>query len=712
MPGLDGLGAVAGRFKRMNFFRKPWELDNQDIQDYINMTKIQFYNLVWKQAGAHTRQSSDLNIFSEVFLWLLKLTKGESNKYLRAMFSLNDQEHARQVFNRHNLYYYQTNVNIPNIISQDGSVNNAERSKMYRQCRAGMSRLHRRLAARIKDPSGRNRICVIINIDGSYIDVTGSGDIELQKFLYYPPRSGYVVKFLNFSSMDGKIIGLIPISTSQSPASGDGHIFQKYVGLEDDGPSESYLRALLGGDDEFFVCAVSDAGFVVRLRNSPSQVRDNPNMSELCEDCGAVHLHTSTNHCPYNLEKDVNGMLVRVPFDAEKKTIVENTIKFSRLLRMVQENVHASLKKIFSFIDAKKMTNTYLKPFSRKERRKYNLADSHKKIPKLSVYVVVCCSLLNEIHPGYRPLYLREEDQAQMADNILHRMSVENPLLYDDIWPVSFTGTRGRARGDWNMVKIAFLEYVNEHFLNFPIPAEADVQRLAPLLAGGIHALLKTSEVLTYIHKLYFKDNPLTPEELIRRCEAFPDHMEVYYTKIETPADFVPTVENPVWIPDWWDTDKFGDWPGNLTLVRSLIPPTMKSATQRSNFHQVVIGFGEEPSDRLGQPPPFDRVYFWRCFQCPAMCGSLSMDRHCATLLCALAFRQTYRSKARLGTLLNPVALDCRQGNIILPANNQSTDIPADIPRKSSGASRANNPFYEGMYVNQKKKSIPNLIPF
>ena len=708
-PGSDGLGAVGTRFKRMNFFRKPWEFDNQDIMDFINMTKVQFFNLVWKQAGCHTRQThSELNIFSEVFLWLLKMTKDASNDLLRAMFCLNNEEHARQVFNRHMLFYYRQNVNIPNIISPDGSVNNAERRKLYQQCRDGMSPLYRRLADSIRDPDGRNRICVIINIDGSYIDVQGSGDIELKKFLWYPPRSGYVVKFLNFTTMDGKVIGLIPISTSQSPSSGDGFIFQRYVGLEDDGPSENYLRTLLGGDEEFFVCAVSDAGFVVRLRNGPTQVRDMPNMSQLCDqpDVKAFFIHTSKNQDAYLLKKDANGMLYKADFDENEKTLVENTIKFTRLLRMVQENVHASLKKTFKFLDAKKMCNSYLKPFSRTEQRKYNLPVSHKKIPKLSVYTVVACSLLNEIHPGYRPLYLSAEDQEPMADNILLRMSVENPLLYEDIWPISFTGAGTRDRRVWSMVKVAYLEYVNEHFLGFPIPAEADVQRLATLLAGGVHNLLKTSEMLTYINKLYFKDSPLSPEELLRRCEAFPDHMEVFYTKIEAPADFVPSEENPVWVPDWWDEAKFGDWPGPMTLARCLIPPSMKSATQKSNFHQVVIAFGATPSDRLGQPPPFNRVYFWRCFQCPATCGSLSMDRHCATLLCALAFRQTYRSKARLATLLNPVALPIRQGNLILPPSDQSAAIPVDIPRKSSGSDRANNPFYEGVYFRKKRLLI------
>ena len=707
-PGSDGLGAVSTRFKRMNFYRKPWELDDMDIRDHINMTKIQFFNIVWKQAGCHTRQTqSELNIFSETFLWLLKMTKDVSNALLRAMFCLNNDEHARQVFNRHMIYYYRQNVNIPNIISQDGSVNNDERRKLYQQCRDGMSPLYRRLADGIRDPSGRNRTCVIINIDGSYIDVQGSGDIELNKFLFYPPRSGHVVKFLNFTTMDGKVIGLIPISTSQSPSSGDGFIFQIYVGLEDDGPSENYLRMLLGGDEEFFVCAVSDAGFVVRLRNGPTQVQDLPNMSQLCDqpDVQAVHLHTSTKHDPYLLKKDANGMLYKAEFDEEERTLVENTIKFTRYLRMVQENVHASLKKTFSFLDAKKMSNSYLKPFSRTEQHKYNLPDSHQKIPKLSVYTVVACSLLNEIHPGYRPLYLREEDQEPMADNILFRMSVENPLLYEEIWPVSFTGAGARDRGDWSMVQVAFLEYENENFLGFPIPAEADVQRLAPLLAGGVHNLLKTSEVLTYINKLNLKNRNLTPEELITQCEAFPD-MEVFYTKIEAPADFVPSEEIPVWVPDWWDEEKFGEWPGPMTLARCLIPPTMKSATQRSNFHQVVIAFGVSPSDRLGQPQPYNQVYCWRCFQCPAKCGSLSMDRHCATLLCALSFRQTYRSKARLGTLLNPVALASRQGNIILPPTDHSAAIPVDIPRKSSGTGRDNNPFYQGMYFRKKQLSF------
>lgn len=704
-PGRDGLGAVDGRFKKMNSYRKPWEMDNQDFLDHINIHKTQFYDLVNKQAGSHGKRC-DLNIFSEVFLWMLKLTKGLSNALLGSMFDLNSEEVARQVFIRQNMFYYLHNVNIPNIVAHDGSVNHAERRKLYQQCYAGMSPLHRRLAAKIRDPTGRNRRCVFINVDGSYIDIEGLSDIELQKFFFYPPRSGHVVKFLNFTTMDGKIVMLIPITTSQSPASGDGFLVQRFVGLEDDGPSESTIRTLLQGDDEFFVCMVSDAGFCVRLRNQPTQIRDCPNLTQLCKEHGAVHLHTSTTFEPYILVKDDNGMFYKVEIgDGEdqipvanldtKKTIIENTIKFTRFLRMVQENVHASLKKTLAFFDAKKFSNKYLKPFSKAQQKWYKFPRSHETIPKLSVFLVVGCSILNEIHPGYRPLYLNEEDQVPMADCIIQRMSMENPLLYEDMWPLDFTA---RNEGnEWSSVKVAILEYVNEDFLHFPLPLNDEFRRAAIFLVGGIHALLKTNEVLTYINKLYLKDSNISPEEVLRRCSAFPDHMEILYSKIETPGDFVPTEETRKWIPDWWDEEIFGEW-HDCTVAKTLIPPSMKSATVRSNFHNVVICYGNEPSDRLGLLPPFDRIYAWRCLNCPAKIGSVAMDRHCATFLCALAFRQTYSSKARLATVLNPVAPDCRQGMTIMPPTDHSAHIPANIPRKRDDRARSNNPFYQGKF--------------
>ena len=698
-PGCDGLGEADVVTKKMNMFREPWKYGNEDFLDMINMTKVQFLDIVVKQDGSQSRKS-ELSLPSEVYLWLLKMTKNLANEVLRGMFALNSVESVRQMFNRQNCYYYCHNINIPAIISQDGSVNIQERDKLLQICYDGMSDYHRTLAAALADPKpeGRNRIALIVNVDSTYIDTEGGGDIETNKKLFYPGRSGYVVKFMNFTAMNGKIIAAIPCTTGSTPESGDKHAFQKFVGLEDESEySESYVRVLLRGNDRFFVVLVSDAGFVVKLRNSPVQIRQYPSMSELCDQEGALHLHTSTNFDEYLLMKNADGKLEKVDFDEDQKTIVENTINWTRKKRMVQENIHANLKRTFSFLNGKKVKSSYLKPYSASDRRAYKFPDSHKNMPKLSVITLNCASLLNEIHPGYQLQWLSAADQGPMAHNIIQRMDKENPLLYEDMWPIDFTST-GQRNG-WTKVSLAFLEYEND-VLGFPKLTEDEVKRVAPRLVGGIHALNKTQEVLTYITKLWNKDNNITSAQLLEKCQDFPWDFEVEYQEVKTPDDFVPTAENASWCPDWWDSDKFGEW-HDCTIVKAVIPPSMRSATQRSNFHHVAIAFGVEHSVRLGQIPPYTQIYCWRCFQCPSKMGTVGMDRHCATLLAMLSFPHTYRSKAKAPNLLNPTVPDRRQAFTILPPTNQSADIPTNIPRKIHNT-LSTNPFYDVIVTTGK----------
>lgn len=701
-PGQDGLGEADTRTKKMTILREPWKHGHEDFLDLINITKKQFLDIVLKQEGSLSRKS-ELNLSGEVFLWLLKLTKNLSNEVLRGLFHLNSIENVRQIFYRQNSYYYRNNINIPVIIAQDGSVNQQELDKLLQICYDGMSDYHRTLAAAIADPNpeGRRRIGLIANVDSTYWDMEGGGDIETNKNLFYPGRSGYVVKFMNFTSMDGKIVGAIPCTTGSTPASGDNHIFQKFVGLEDDGYSESYLRALLRGNDHFFVICVSDAGFVVKLRNAPTQVRDLPNMTELCRQMGAFHIHTSTNFEEYLLKLNVDGKLDKFPFDEDERTIVENTVNWTRKIRMVQENIHANIKRIFSFLNAKKIKSSYLKPFSPSERKKFHIPESHKNVPKLSFISLNCASLLNEVHAGYKLLWLAPDDQVPMANNIIQRMDKENPLLYEEMWPIDFMSS-GRRKG-WEKVSLAFLEYEND-ILGFPKLNEDEVKRIAPRIVGGIHALNKTQEVLTYITKLRYKDSNITAQELLDKCADFPWDFEVEYREVKTPDDFVPSQENPSWCPDWWEADKFGEWL-DCTIVKAIIPPSMRSATQRSNFHHVVIGFGQEHSVRLGQIPPYTQIYFWRCFQCPAKMGLVAMDRHVATCLCMLSFPHTYRSKAKVPHLLNPTAPDRRQGFTIFPPTDQSANIPENIPRKIHNT-RATNPFYNVIDTGTGKSNI------
>lgn len=692
-PGRDGLGEVDPGIKKMNLNREPWKYGNEDFLDLINIHKLQFFDLVVKQNGSQSRKS-ELNLFGEVFLWMFKLTKDPANEVLRGLFALSTPEVARQIFNRQNCFYYKNNINIPQIVT-NYEVNVQERDKMLELCYNGMSDFHKRLANAHEDPDpDRNRpFGVFINVDATYFDEENSSDLELNKSLWYPNRSNNVVKLLNWTTMAGKFIAVQPLSPGASPTCGDGFVTQKFICLEDDGPGENLLRVLLKGNDRFFVICVSDAGFVVQLRNGPREVRDCPTLGQFCRQCGAHHIHTSTNFEGYIFERaEEPGKLKKVPYeeieDMERvKTKIENTIKWTREFRMIQEASHANLKRTYSLLNAKKMKNSYLKPFSEKERVRYKLPGTHKNLPKLSIFALNCCSLHNELHAGYTLRYVAPGDQAALADNLIMRMTLENPLLYEEMWPVSLTG-----RGDyWTECRLGYLEFEND-VLGFPKLNENEVNQIATRIVGGVHALRKTNDVITYINKLHFKESNLTPEQLVERCLDIPWEMKIEYAEIGTPDEFVPTTENPTWTPGWWDREAFGDF-HDCFIVRALIPPSMKSATQKSNFHRVVIVFGQTPSQRLGQLPPYDRIYAWRCFSCPAKCGTMSMDRHCTTLLCLLSFPHTFRSMARMAVLLNPVALDIRQPGPIYPPSDQSADIPANILRKGHDR-RSGDTFY------------------
>ena len=178
-------------------------------------------------------------------------------------------------------------------------------------------------------------------------------------------------------------------------------------------------------------------------------------------------------------------------------------------------------------------------------------------------------------------------------------------------------------------------------------------------------------------------------------CETFPNHWKLEYRRIQTPSGFVPTPSQTSWSPDWWDTSKFGTW-HDCTLVRAKVPPSMKSESLSTNYHTVLIGFGDTPSNQLGLPAPYDCIYFWRCCNCPATTGSLAMDRHSSSFLCGLSFKHMYQSTARLSRarLLNTVAVGERQGLVILPPVQQSADIPDNIPRRYA-STRINNPYYD-----------------
>ena len=483
--------------------------------------------------------------------------------------------------------------------------------------------------------------------------------------------------------MKGKFLAVLPLASSSSPASGDHYLVMRFDDIQrHNNQQETYARAILKGNDQYFVILIVDAGFVHDQHNKPREVQDSPTLQDICDDCHAVLLHTSTKHVPYCLARDLHGKIIKVPIDDPDvdTTSIQNTIKFTRLFRIVQEMVHGSLKKRFKYIDAKHLHNSTLLALKPHQLRKFGLPDAYINVPKLSYIYTVCCSIHNKYHPGYSVLYIREEDQIAAADRLMTRMFLKNPLLHDSIWPSEIKFDSGSS-AYWTKTTFGNL---SSHSINFPQLDSHQINPVATDMVSGPHAIGKSFSLATYMGQLLIKERnlDLTRQETEQFLRNFPVDWKVQFCHVRAPPDFVPTPQNPVWIPPWYDVAMFDQWPGDICFVRAKIPPSHKSATSPANFHMAVIGFVENPTDRLRLLPPYDRIVMWRCYNCPALNGSLSMCRHIATLLLCISYPQEYRSTFASLNVFSSVGPTQRQPLVALPPTPVSQPIPDDVPRR------------------------------
>ena len=305
---------------------------------------------------------------------------------------------------------------------------------------------------------------------------------------------------------------------------------------------------------------------------------------------------------------------------------------------------HGNLKGQFQIMNPGKLSSYYLQPIPAATLLRCGLSEEYRNVPKLSYIVVVCLSLLNDLHPGYRPA-MSDADQRALAENLMKRLCLENPL-HHNIWPVDFDGPRSTCRGDWSQTTIGALWSVT----NLGIPRLTNISQLSEVIkiCSGNHILKHADR--TYVQQRRIEDQNLTREETLLAVSQFPDDHPVEILKIEKPS----WVQDPYWCPPWWDSGLFGAF-RNILFVRSHIPSSYRSMSNERNGHWVVFGFGD-PSDRLGFEPPFNRLLMWRCFSCPALNGSMSLDRHLACLLKGLSFKDLFRSVASPVNLLNTVA--------------------------------------------------------
>ena len=678
--GIDGWGSANNPQKQAaNLFRNPLRFNNADFESLIKMTKKQFLAFVPKCVGAKKRKCS-LSIFAQTFLLLFKLTHDVSYKAISTVFSLVGSDVARSLFWDFLVHQFTTNCNIPAIIS-NGQVNQDEVNKFLLGIDQRTPLYYKELMKDFEDPRHLGRSPVLINIDATYFDVTNSSDIELQKHLFYKCRSGHTVKLLNFTDVLPKFVAVLPIASSQSPSSGDGFLLSTHIAIEDEQPEEKYVRTVLHGNDQFFVILAGDAGFVTRPPNAPLEFSQNPyvhTLTQICDEEGAVLLHTSSKSERYHLQRTNTGKIVKVDWQEGYPTLDENVVKLTRMIRKTQEQIHGGLKQMFPMLNVRKLYLDSLKPLPRSQLDKFHLVGDHyRNLPRLNFYSTVCCSIFNEIHPGYKPAYIGEADQARIPRILLGRLFMENPLQYD-IWPMTLTAA-ATTRSVWTEITFGDLESCNN--LGFPQLTRESMNPVVFEISSGPHAILKGNSVLTYMRQLQIKGQNLTREQAIQQLRIFPLTWKIQFCDIKTPPDFLPTPETPFWSPDWWNAELFGPWL-DLRLVRCKIPPSYRSATP-SNHHWAMIGFSSEPTNRLGVGPPYDRILFWRCFKCPALNGFMSMDRHLSALLQGLSFRWFYQPTSRTPNLLNTVADRNRQTTVVLPPTMVSVDIPANTVRKS-----------------------------
>ena len=394
------------------------------------------------------------------------------------------------------------------------------------------------------------------------------------------------------------------------------------------------------------------------------------------------------------MQKTETSKLVKVPWEEGHPTLDENAVKLTRMLRKSQGQIHAALKQKFPMLNVRKLYLDSLNPLPQRQLQKFNLVgEYYKNLPRLNYIAIFCCSFLNTFHSGFQPIYLGVEEQVRIPRILMKRLFLENPLLHD-IWPIQLTAA-ATARSVWTETTFGNLDSVNN--LGFPQLSRETLNPLVFEVTSGPHSIIKGNSVLSYMRQLQIKGQNLTRDQTIEQMRIFPVAWKIQYCDIKTPDAFLPTAAVPSWSPEWWDSHQFGQW-HDVRLVRCKIPPAYKSATP-ANHHWTVIGFSTEPTNRIGVSPPFDRILFWRCFKCPALNGSMSMDRHLSALLQGLSFRWFYHPTSRTPNLLNTVADSNRQSIFALPLLIESADIPDNTVRRSRNTrltrSGQINPLYD-----------------
>ena len=176
-PGLDGYGSLHIEQRKVTIFRYPWIMTPAEFEVHCRLTKSDFFDFVESCRGAPLRlKKSSLNIYAQCFLFLLKVSHGYQNYSLASMFAVGERT-VRDVFIRICLHRFTKCNNIPNILDLNGALVQSERDKLLETAYADTPIYFKQLVKDFKDPSGRGRKGIILNVDSTYLDTTSGQDI-------------------------------------------------------------------------------------------------------------------------------------------------------------------------------------------------------------------------------------------------------------------------------------------------------------------------------------------------------------------------------------------------------------------------------------------------------------------------------------------------------------------------------------------------------
>ena len=667
--GLDGSGTLPlHQRKAMCLLRSPLGLTHTDFVSKFKISKLQFINWV-RSCENIVLRTRELNYLAQGLLFLHKMLNNTSFSSLAVDFVVTVRT-AKKIFWSVGMHQYQHNSNIPRIVFNGATVE-GQVNHLLTESFNSTPPLIQNIFRFFRDPSGRGRLPVLLLLDATYLSVQDSTDIFLHKTLFYGPKKDHIVKLVCITNTIGKIVGILPLASSQSPTCGDSFLVGHFIDLEEASPGAQYFRTLIRGNDTFYAIVVTDAGLVTRPSRAGVSVK---HLEDVCNEENCILLHTKAG--VYHLERDATtGTISKVPPRPELKTREAHTIVISRLVRNVNEQAHAGLKQKIGLLGAKKIPRQFLNPVGARLGTKYGLSQDDHNLPRLSILATVGVGLYNLIHPGFSIKFLDRTSQIALAQIYCSRVNLENPFDHNITWNARLD--RNSSAG-FLSVRVGDLHQVN--FIGFPQLPQEQFNPLVFDLTGGPGPLLGACGILSYMSfRWVVAQNPNLAVSEIQGAIGLPAETLLQY--------FVQDVE-----PEGWDSLQLGPFLP-CTIVRMKCPPSHKSDSDQKNWKFAVVCFSGSQDSRLSIRGPLASVLYWGCFRCPSDMGLMRTCKHVAALLMVLSFQYAFVSRTLAISLLNPKAC----------AGTQSTHI---LPQSETGGWSAESLGYERISRDTRRNNL------